>query len=351
MLNEDFEKQYKEYLNDFGERGFTLAWVYFYCDPNNLQQNVYQENLPVSLPNFDTIKSHVIEHIKKQQNPKEMLEFIHLFIKNMLIEEDFLNSIDKKDNILISYLIINLLRPSNNINYKEISDTYFPKPSLDSNTQIIFIPETNKYENLIKENKFITLNKNKNRIQEINHLNKIKYSENLFDIFIFLLDKYEINLKHKKEYLSNLLNYYEKVKTKKKNYNWIDKENHEQLQWILYYFQNTLKFDIPLNQLHYLNTIKRKCNHYEIIFLLIASIPLSNQELLILKLKKAWSQQKFRMSGKAKKAYHIPLTKETNRKLKALSEVLNKTESQILENLIEEKYRITILDENGRSKY
>lgn len=57
------------------------------------------------------------------------------------------------------------------------------------------------------------------------------------------------------------------------------------------------------------------------------------------------------MSGKAKKAYHLPLTKETNRKLKALGEVLNKTESQILENLIEEKYRITILDENGRSKY
>ncbi|UHT65672.1 hypothetical protein [Acinetobacter lwoffii] len=177
-----------------------------------------------------------------------------------------------------SYLIINLLRPSNNINYNEISDTYFPKPLLDSNTQIIFIPETNKYENLIKENKFITLNKNKIIIQEINHLNKIKYSENLFDIFIFLLDKYEINLKHKKEYLSNLLNYYEKVKTKKKNYKWIDKENHEQLQWIIYYFQNTLKFEIPLNQLHYLNTIKRKCNHYEIIFLLIASIPLSNQE-------------------------------------------------------------------------
>lgn len=351
MLNEDFEKQYKEYFNDFGERGFTLAWVYFACNPTNLQQDVLQQNPPISLPNNDMIKNHVIEQIKKQDNPKETLEFTHLFIKNMIIEEDFLNSIDKKDNILISYLIINLLSPSNNINYNELSDTSFPKPPLDSNTQIIFIPETYKYENLIKKNTYITLNEKSITIQNINHLNKIKQSDNLFDIFIFLLDKYEINLKHKKEYLSNLLNYYEIVKTKKKNYNWIDKGNHEQLQWILYYFQNTLKFDFPLNQLHYLNTIKRKCNYYEIIFLLIASIPLSNQELLILKLKKAWSQQKFRMSGKAKKAYHLPLTKETNRKLKALSEVLNKTESQILENLIEEKYRITILDENGRSKY
>lgn len=351
MLNEDFEKQYKEYFNDFGERGFTLAWVYFPCNPTNLQQDVFQENPPVSLPNNDMIKNDVIEQIKKQNNPKEMLEFTHLFIKNMIIEEDFLNSIDKKDNILISYLIINLLRPSTNINYQELSDTYFPKPLLDSNTQIIFIPETNKYENLIKKNNFITLNEKNIIIPKINHLNNIKHSDNLFDIFIFLLDKYEINLKHKKEYLSNLLNYYETVKTKKKNYKWIDKENHEQIQWILYYFQDTLKFEICLNQIHYINTIKRKCNHYEFIFLLIASIPLSNQELLILKLKKAWSQQKFRMSGKAKKAYHLPLTKETNRKLKALSEVLNKTESQILENLIEEKYRITILDENGRSKY
>src|SRR5690606_25280928 len=157
---------------------------------------------------------------KKQNNPKEMLEFTHLFIKNMIIEEDFLNSIDKKDNILISYLIINLLRPSTNINYQELSDTYFPKPLLDSNTQIIFIPETNKYENIIKKNNFITLNEKNIIIPKINHLNNIKHSDNLFDIFIFLLDKYEINLKHKKEYLSNLLNYYETVKTKKKNYKW-----------------------------------------------------------------------------------------------------------------------------------
>jgi len=272
--------------------------------------------------------------------------------KNMIIEEDFLNSIDKKDNILISYLIINILKPPIlTSNYQTPPENYVNKPPLDSNAQIFFIPETNKYENLIKKNTYITLNEKFITIQKINHLNKIKQSDNLFDIFIFLLDKYEINLKHKKEYLANLLNYYEKVKANKKNYKWIDQENSEQIQWILHYFQDTLKFKIFLHPIHYINTIKRKCNHYEFIFLLIASIPLSNKELTILKLKKAWSQQKFRMSGKAKKAYHLPLTKETNRKLKALGEVLNKTESQILENLIEEKYRITILDENGRSKY
>lgn len=111
MFNEDFEKQYKEYFNDFGERGFTLAWVYFACNPTNLQQDAFQETLPVSLPNNDMIKNDVIKQIQKQNDPKEALEFTHLFIKNMIIEEDFLNSIDKKDNILISYLIINILKP------------------------------------------------------------------------------------------------------------------------------------------------------------------------------------------------------------------------------------------------
>ncbi|NNG99877.1 hypothetical protein [Acinetobacter sp. ANC 5414] len=353
MLNEDFEKQYKEYFNDFGERGFTLAWVYFACNPTNLQQDVSQENLPVSLPNNDMIKNDVIEQIKKQNNPKETLELTHLFIKNMIIKDDFLKSIDKKDNILISYLIINILKsPILTSNYQTSPENHVIKPSLSSNTQTILIPESNKYESLNKKTKLIKSPDQKNiQIPIINHLNKIKQSDDLFDIFIFLLDKYEITLKYKKEYLSNLLNHYETIKNNKKIYKWIDQNNPEQIQWILHYFQNILKFQIYLYPIDYIKTINRKCNHYEIVFLLLAELPNFNKELTILKLKKAWSQQKFRMSGKAKKAYHLPLTKETNKKLKTLSEVLNKTESQILENLIEEKYRITILDENGRPKY
>jgi len=87
MFNEDFEKQYKEYFNDFGERGFTLAWVYFACNPTNLQQDAFQETLPVSLPNNDMIKNDVIKQIQKQNDPKEALEFTHLFIKNISVHD------------------------------------------------------------------------------------------------------------------------------------------------------------------------------------------------------------------------------------------------------------------------
>jgi hypothetical protein len=54
---------------------------------------------------------------------------------------------------------------------------------------------------------------------------------------------------------------------------------------------------------------------------------------------------------KLKKPTIPPLTKDTTKKLKALSEVMKMTESQIVENLIGEKYRLTILDENGKPKY
>lgn len=353
MLNEDFEKQYKEYFDDFGERGFTLAWIYFVNSSIINVQDPYQISQPIILPSIDTIRNDVIEHIKNQKNAKELIELFHLFIKNMIIEDDLLNSINKKDNALISYLIINIIKPSTiDSNYYYHPENYVLKPTPDSKNKTISIPESNKYLNLNKSTRFIQPpNPKLIEIPNINHLTVIKQSDNIFDIFVFLLDKYGVILKNKTKYLLDLLSQYEIIKNNKKNYKWIDKNNPEQIQWTLNYLKDTLNLKLQINPIDYANIIERKCSHYEIIFLYLSELPITNKELMILKLKKAWSQQKFRMSGKAKKAYHLPLTKLTNKKLKALSEVMNKTESQILEMLIEEKYRIAILDENGKPKY
>ena len=55
-------------------------------------------------------------------------------------------------------------------------------------------------------------------------------------------------------------------------------------------------------------------------------------------LKNAWAQKKFRDSGKTKKEFHLPLTKQSKNKLQKLSSLKNCSESELLETLINECY-------------
>ena len=59
---------------------------------------------------------------------------------------------------------------------------------------------------------------------------------------------------------------------------------------------------------------------------------------IISHLKNAWAQKKFRDSGKTKKEFHLPLTKQSKNKLQKLSSLKNCSESELLEILINECY-------------
>ncbi|WP_151776041.1 hypothetical protein [Acinetobacter colistiniresistens] len=63
------------------------------------------------------------------------------------------------------------------------------------------------------------------------------------------------------------------------------------------------------------------------------SLP-ETKELILLKMKKTWSQKKFRDSGKAKKPYHLPLTQETQAQLEELVKLKNMNKSKVLEAII-----------------
>jgi len=68
-------------------------------------------------------------------------------------------------------------------------------------------------------------------------------------------------------------------------------------------------------------------------------------------MKKTWSQKKFRDSGKAKKPYHLPLTKTTQKQLEKLAELKNCRKEHVIEKLIEREFEVLNFDENGKSKY
>jgi predicted DNA-binding protein len=52
-----------------------------------------------------------------------------------------------------------------------------------------------------------------------------------------------------------------------------------------------------------------------------------------------------------KKQYHLPLTKGAKSELKKLSDFKNKTENEILEELIHQMYLKEMCDEDGKLKY
>lgn len=77
----------------------------------------------------------------------------------------------------------------------------------------------------------------------------------------------------------------------------------------------------------------------------------TNKEIIIDKMKRAWSQQKFRDAGKTKKPYHLPLTKNTKARLKKMAQVQGLSETAMLDILINRFYELDYVDVDGKDLY
>lgn len=75
------------------------------------------------------------------------------------------------------------------------------------------------------------------------------------------------------------------------------------------------------------------------------------KKLFIDKMKRAWSQQKYRDAGKTKKPYHLPLTKKTKSRLEKMAEVQGLSETDMLNSLINHFYELKYLDADGKDLY
>ena len=76
-----------------------------------------------------------------------------------------------------------------------------------------------------------------------------------------------------------------------------------------------------------------------------------SKTIIIDKMKRAWSQQKYRDAGKTKKPYHLPLTKKTKARLEKMAEVEGLSETAMLDHLINMSYEIDYTDKNGKDLY
>lgn len=255
---------------------------------------------------------------------------------NGWISHQLLNTIstDQKINLLITYL--------NSLSNKE-----------EIIKQIIY----NQKHMLIDYDYFNWISKDDKRL--IIHLihaitNHFKFNlsvgilPNLYEEFILSLDCLPYDITTKINFITNQKNIWSQIKTKDLQLKWLEKNNNIQLNWAWEYLSKFNKqinvFFTPIENDDLLCAIQASFDY-------MSYGNHSDKTLFIDRMKKTWSQKKFRDSGKAKKPYHIPLTKSTQAQLEKLAEIKNLSKNEVLQELIIKEYEAINLDEKGKTKY
>ncbi|EOI6461025.1 CopG family transcriptional regulator [Vibrio cholerae] len=134
------------------------------------------------------------------------------------------------------------------------------------------------------------------------------------------------------------LKYLWSMAIKDENYSWIDKKNTTQINWIIEYLK---KSNIELWFIKNNEDIDYK--YYSCLTLLDLwqedyFIPkIGSKDYFIEKMKRSWSQQKYRLSVKDKKSINLRVDKEIEKKINKLCADSKLTKSQLIELLLKNK--------------
>ncbi|MEN8319886.1 hypothetical protein [Acinetobacter junii] len=127
---------------------------------------------------------------------------------------------------------------------------------------------------------------------------------------------------------------------------WLEKLDQDALEWCYNY--------ISKKESHTLNIDPEKKITPTMVLILIDKIEFGTNDKYIIyidRLKKSWSQYKFKSSNKVKNKYHLPLTKQSISFLEKLAEFKNMSKSDIMEELLKIEYQKLMCDDQGKSKY
>ncbi|HEO1767738.1 TPA: hypothetical protein VAM28_003435 [Acinetobacter baumannii] len=116
---------------------------------------------------------------------------------------------------------------------------------------------------------------------------------------------------------------------------WIKKDDIKQIDWAQkYLIKHQKTISVP-------NNFYQK-SRYDWILACIESLIYSSQksdlQLFIDKMKKSWSQEKYRKSDNNRKKYHMPLIPKAKRQLEELAALKNMQLHHLLEEIIEREY-------------
>ncbi len=154
------------------------------------------------------------------------------------------------------------------------------------------------------------------------------------DAIILAIDCWNATPAAKEQFLEQQKLYWGRMRTPDKETKWLNPKDEVQLDWAWTYIVKGYKSSfIPMPV-----TPKER---YAAILIALDRLSEGNaaeKRLFLDTMKKTWSQKKFRDSGKAKKPYHLPLTKSAKDQLDWLATQQGVSQTAILERLIQESF-------------
>ncbi|MHA3080177.1 hypothetical protein [Acinetobacter sp. ANC 5502] len=182
------------------------------------------------------------------------------------------------------------------------------------------------------------------------------YIQAIMNFQTLFLDQGQNRINAKIQFLDFFKHDWNQLLLNKKDISWLDQNNEIQIEWASEYirkiksvnFIDSIMFNIANNSVD-------PTDPYTHVIIEIDALSLNNnpekKQLFLDKMRRSWSQKKFRDEGKTKKSYHLPLTKEAHKQLEFLSKILNKSTAQILESMIRDKYQEYSDQKTGKNLY
>lgn len=162
--------------------------------------------------------------------------------------------------------------------------------------------------------------------------------ETAADRYVDILNAFfggEADAQQQEEILDHLKDKWQSIVTDISVINWVEENNPAQWHWAWSYLQNIIQRPLDLAWTPANETEKKAA--------VIATIDLSDnvdrKALVIDKMKKAWSQKKFREKSSGKKPYSISMTLNTKQKLNALAEEKGMKINDMVEYLVRNEYK------------
>lgn len=154
------------------------------------------------------------------------------------------------------------------------------------------------------------------------------------DAIILTLDLWNTTADEKKRFLADERANWGALRTPETDTQWIKLKDGTQLRWAWEYLHKMFKalpLPPPVNNRDLHTSVLASLDH-------MAYNHPAERKLFIEKMKKTWSQKKYRDSGKAKKPYYMQLTKDTRTKLEELAKSRDMTAPDLVEILVQGEY-------------
>ena len=188
--------------------------------------------------------------------------------------------------------------------------------------------ETDLEKDVIKESELLLLAEKAFNIERENAADRQS------DILTAFYDG-EADAQQQQDILDHLKSKWQDIRTNEGITHWFEENNPSQWAWAWSYLQNITQRPLEPAWIPSNDSEKKAA--------VIATIDLSDnvdrKALVIDKMKKAWSQKKFREKSSGKKPYSISMTLNTKQKLNALAEEKGMKINDMVEYLVKNEYK------------